>query len=451
MERQQQDCEALAAQLGVTIVAVHVDNDLSAYSGKPRPGYQTLLQQIRDGAIDVVLTWHTDRLHRSPVELETWIDASQPHSVAVHTVRAGPLDLATPSGRMVARQLGAVARYEVEHAIERQKAAKAQAAAAGKWRGGRRPFGFEPDGVTVRPAEAEVIADATRRVLAGESLHAVTRELNLRGVATSTGREWKPPELRKLLLRARNAGLIEHDGVEVGPAEWDAIVDPAAWRNLRRLLNAPGRKPNRSSDLRWLGSGVFLCGVCGDGTTMLSATARTRSAGRMIPSYRCRAANHLTKAAAPVDEFVTALVVERLSRPDALGLLVPARADVDLGVLQARRADVEARLSEIAGLFATGGVTGSQLAEVTSQLKAEGERLDAELDAATGHSPLSGVVDAPDPGVAFRSASVSRRKAVIRSLVEVTLVKTPRGRPVGWRAGESYFNPDGVRERWLTG
>ena len=449
VERQQDDCVALAERLGFPIVVTHVDNDMSAYSGKPRPGYRALLDQIHSGTVDVVLTWHTDRLHRSPVELEDWIAACEPWSVAVHTVKAGPLDLATPSGRLVARQLGAVARYEVEHAIERQKAAKAQAAAAGKWRGGRRPFGYEADGLTIRPDEAAAVLDATRRVLAGESLHSIAREMNERGLVTSTGRQWKPTELRKVLLRARNAGLIEHEGVEVGQAAWAPLVDPAAWRNLRRMLNAPQRRPSRSQDLRWLGSGVYECGVCGDGTTMLSATARTTSGGgRFIPSYRCRGGYHLTKAAEPVDAYISSIMVERLSRPDARRLLAPAAEVVQVESLHARRADVEARLVELAGLFAEHAITGTQLAEGTRTLRAEGEKIDAALDAATGHSPLAGIIDAPDVGDAWRAASVARRKAVIRSLARITLLKWSMGRPRGWKPGENYFNPDSVDLQW---
>jgi hypothetical protein len=48
-------------------------------------------------------------------------------------------------------------------------AAKLQAAQAGRFRGGRWPFGFEADGVTVRPGEADVVADAAPRVLHGET------------------------------------------------------------------------------------------------------------------------------------------------------------------------------------------------------------------------------------------------------------------------------------------
>ena len=69
VERQEADCRALAEQLGWTIVAVHTDNDLSAYSGKPRPGYAALLADLRAGTADAVVVWHTDRLHRRPVEL----------------------------------------------------------------------------------------------------------------------------------------------------------------------------------------------------------------------------------------------------------------------------------------------------------------------------------------------------------------------------------------------
>ena len=65
---QEADCRELAPSLGWTVVTVHTDNDLSAQSGRRRPGYEALFAEIRAGAIDSVIAWHTDRLHRSPVE-----------------------------------------------------------------------------------------------------------------------------------------------------------------------------------------------------------------------------------------------------------------------------------------------------------------------------------------------------------------------------------------------
>ena len=70
VERQIEDCEKLAADNGWIVVARHSDNDISAYSGKPRPGYKALLDGIKAGEYDAVIVWHQDRLLRRPRDLE---------------------------------------------------------------------------------------------------------------------------------------------------------------------------------------------------------------------------------------------------------------------------------------------------------------------------------------------------------------------------------------------
>jgi site-specific DNA recombinase len=148
VERQLEDQCALFAQLGLCLTGVYVDNDLSAFTGRPRPDYLAMLAALDAGRARVVTSWHTDRLHRTPKELETYIDLGERRGIVTHSVKAGPLDLATPSGRAVARTLCAWARFESEHKGERVRAARRQAAEQGRWQGGCRPFGFESDGTT---------------------------------------------------------------------------------------------------------------------------------------------------------------------------------------------------------------------------------------------------------------------------------------------------------------
>jgi predicted site-specific integrase-resolvase len=74
VERQRQDCEALAGRLGWQVAKVYVDNDLSAWTGKRRPDYQQMLADIRAGKVDAVIVWHEDRLTRLPRELEEFAD-----------------------------------------------------------------------------------------------------------------------------------------------------------------------------------------------------------------------------------------------------------------------------------------------------------------------------------------------------------------------------------------
>ena len=55
VERQQSDCETLVQRHGWTTIATFTDNDMSAYSGAPRPGYRALLDAITAGTVNAVV------------------------------------------------------------------------------------------------------------------------------------------------------------------------------------------------------------------------------------------------------------------------------------------------------------------------------------------------------------------------------------------------------------
>ncbi|WP_158657626.1 recombinase family protein [Blastococcus saxobsidens] len=445
VERQRQDCVELADRLGWTVMGHHSDNDLSAYSGKPRPGYRALLDDLEQGRADAVVVWHTDRLHRRPVELEQYIDVCDPRGVITQTVKAGPIDLATPSGRMVARMLGSAGRYEVEHMIERQQAAKLQAATAGRWKGGRRPFGYESDGVTIHESEAVEIRRATDDLLAGMSLHAIARDWNERGVTTSTGGPWKPTEVRKLLARPRNAGLMEHRGEVVGSAQWPAIVDESLWQAVRAMVSDKSRRTTTGNARRWLGGGLYLCGVCR--APLRATTAGTGGKGRgFAPAYRCQHGAHVVRRCEPLDEFVEAVTVERLSRLDAADLM-REQATVDTSSLQVQRLALQARLDELVDRFAAGEITGSQMERGSKTLRRQLDELDQKLANAAGASALDGVVG---EGVAevWPTLDLSRRRAIIEVLMTVIVHRAPRGRPMGWQPGGTYFDPRAIEITW---
>jgi len=77
ISRQLADCEQLAERNGWQVVERYVDSDISAYSGKPRPEYARMLEEIEAGVVEAVLVYHADRLHRHPRELEDFIDLCQ--------------------------------------------------------------------------------------------------------------------------------------------------------------------------------------------------------------------------------------------------------------------------------------------------------------------------------------------------------------------------------------
>jgi site-specific DNA recombinase len=438
VERQEADCRQLAARLGWTVVEVFADNDLSAYSGRPRPRYRAMLDAIRAGRIGAVLAWHTDRLHRSPIELETYISAcNDDRDVPTHTVQAGPLDLSTPSGRMIARQLGAVARYESEHRSERVRRAFLQNAQQGRRAGGPRPFGYQDDGVTVREPEAAAVRAAVESVLAGASLRSVARDLTATGLTTTLkARTWDAHAVRALILKPRNAGLREHQGRVIGPANWPAIVPEEQWRAVVAILTDPSRRTSPSdARVKWLGSGIYRCAGCE------RPSLRVSTSGRASACYRCPGSpgttGHVTRAAGPLDAYFEAVIVERLSRPDAIDLLRPATPEVNLSALRATANAARARLTEIAEMLGDEELTRAEAQIARGRASARLERAEAEIVVATECNPLAGLVGAPDPAAVWGGLDIGRRRAVLDALMTVTVLPITRPGP--------GFDPEAVR------
>ena len=184
--RQLEDCTALADRLGWDVVTVHTDNDLSAYSGKRRPGFEALLDGMKTGQYDALVCWHTDRLYRSMKDLERLIEIADAARVEIRTAQGGTLDLSTSAGRMVARILGSVSRQESEHSSERRVRAYVQKAENGRWQTANRPFENTMDGQPLEP-EATAYRTAVADVLAGKSIRKVAAEWNAKGVAHHPG------------------------------------------------------------------------------------------------------------------------------------------------------------------------------------------------------------------------------------------------------------------------
>jgi site-specific DNA recombinase len=456
VDDQENDCRALAERLDVDVVRVYVDNDISAMRGtrrgKKRRDWENLIGDIRAGELDVILATEPERVQRETRDLLDYIDACQPRNVPTYTVRGGNYDLSTPDGRAHAKIVTAFKENEAEKAKQRMKAARVHKVGRGQWTGGRRPFGYERDGRTVNQAEAEDLRWAAAQVLAGVSLNATVAKLNQRGSTTSTGRPWTPTELRRVLVRPRNAGLMVHLGQVVGRAEWPPILDEDTWRGLCAMLGDPSRRTNKTTARRWLLSGLARCGApVGDticGSPVRSTSAGGRSRGRQLkPGYTCRTGKHVVRDAAELDAYVEAVIIERLSRPDAAELLTPDQTG-DTTALHLRDAALRARLDKLGRLYGEDVIDAAQLAQGTAAIRVQREQITAQLAAASRGSVLVGVADASDPAKVWAGLDLSRKRAIIEVLVDVVILPAHKGRRAGWQAGETYFDPASVAITW---
>lgn len=442
VSRQLEDCQELAKRHGWEVIRCFDDNDISAYSGKRRPGFEAMLDAMKAGEFDALLCWHTDRLYRNMRDLERVIEIADAGRIEIRTVQGGTLDLSTSAGRMVARILGSVARQESEHSSERRKRANIQRATSGDWVAARRPFGYTMEGQPLEP-EASAVRTAILDVLAGKSIRAVAREWNSRALwTTGIGRNWTATSVRRVLVKPRYAALVVHQGKVVGPGNWPPLIDEDTHHGIVAYLNDPARLTTTSFERKYQGSGVYYCGVCKERLKSWSGAGRTKHA------YIC-GDSHVRRQSEALDEYVSAIVVGRLSQPDAAELCnaLHNSEGVDISRLHAQKTALQARQEELASLFAEGAISAPQLKRGTAKLSTAVESLDRELAAATRGNPVGEFLGTGHDGgqleARWAQLSPDIRGKIIDQLMTVTINKSPRGL--------RRFDPEFVDIEWKVG
>lgn len=458
--RQLEDLRALAADRGWEIVEEVCDNDVSAFTGQRRPGYDLLLSLVTSGVVDRVAVWHMSRLWRDRRQRVEGLELFRAAGVAIVAVRGPDIDLSSASGRVLAGVLAEFDAYESDVKSERVARATLQRIQEGR-PSGDLGYGWDRLSVgvySVNEAEAAVIREIVARLTAGESIRAVTEDLNTRGVpapaagsrryrrpGNDDGTLWGTSSVRKLATRASNCGDLIHKGRVVGKGVWPAIVPDEAHhavcaalkRSWRRLSGNPHGVTTRRHMLSWTPQAV--CGVCGG--YLRSQTKKGRY-GAPQQLYVCDAKGHVGRSEAAVDALTGMVVIERLNQPDLVQVLTApegAGEPLELEVLRGQLADALAA-------FELGQLSAAMLGAVESRL---GPRI-AELEAAStsqrAHPPMPGLTELTEGMGAedvWANLPVAHRLAVIEVLgLTVTILPVIRRGP--------GFDPASIRFDWDT-
>ena len=279
VERQEADGRRIAEENGWEVVEVFNEWESASEFARKTPAkggrkeWQRLLEGIEAGHFDVVIVWAEDRSNR---------DLAQGIEFARLCERAGvrlvlpsyDYDLADPEDRN--RFYGEVlaAQREVARLSKRVRRARLEEAQDGRRHpGGKRAFGERgsgPKAVSAAQAqrEREAIAEAGRRILAGDSLRGICLDWNGEPgqpprIPAPGGGRWTTRTLRRLLLQPRLVGLRAHHGSLYPSAEIEPILDRQQWEAICAVLTDPARTVTAVGGVpRHLLSGFCFCGVC---------------------------------------------------------------------------------------------------------------------------------------------------------------------------------------------
>jgi DNA invertase Pin-like site-specific DNA recombinase len=403
---QEADCRELVERRGWEVSGVYVDDGVSAYRGRRvRRAYRELMADLQAGSFAAIAVYNVDRLQRSNREFAEFVDACEQRRIHLVTP-TGDVDTTTADGRLYLHNLGAAAEHQSARASERLRRKHRQIAEEGRWSGGgKRAYGFEKDGVTIRESEAAVIREFALRALAGESLLGMVTDLNRRGIPAAGGGEWRRHVLKALLRSARISGQREHLGV-LSPAVWLAIVSPADTLRLRELLRDGSPRTRRT-----LLTGLLRCGRCG------RRMGSRPDGGRR--AYACRkeedGCGGVSVVADWVEERVTGALLYAL---DHNGLR--AAEQPPTGQEEAILRDLEearGRLTEVGELHAQGAVSTAAWLAAVGPLERRIEEGERGLASIERHSAIQTFGDG-NLGSRWTRLTVDQQRAILRSVVD---------------------------------
>lgn len=448
VDQQEQEAREVAGQEGWHVGQVFVDNDRSAsrYASRAREEYARLLDHLGGADVDVLILWESSRGGR---ELEGWaglLNLCRRRGVRIHVVtHRRTYDLDNSRDWRTLAEDGVDNAYESEKTRERVlrdvRANAEKGRPHGKLLYGYRRV-YDERGDYVRqepdPEQAPVVQEAARRVRAGEALYSIAQDFEQRGIPTPrAGMGWRPEQVRRMVLNPGYVARRVHQGKVIGDAAWPALLTDEVFADCVARLSDPARRTVRDNRARHLLTGVTFCAHCG-GRMFVGKAPRSTSADQTVLS--CRTGFCTSVREAPVEEFVTELVIARLSQPDFLDLYAaPAVGDAGAARVQAR--ELRTRLDSFITSAAQGGITPAALAAIEARLLPQIEAAEARTVTVAVPAVLRDTAG-PKAARRWKRLSLDQRRSIVRLLVEVRISRVGRG--------TRYFRPERLgQSRWV--
>ncbi|MER8626107.1 recombinase family protein [Mesorhizobium sp. M1143] len=273
LDAQREACVAfIASQVGLGWKLAPDCYDDGGISGgtMERPALQRLLQDIRDGKVDVVVVYKIDRLTRSLMDFSKIVEIFDASSVSFVSVTQ-QFNTTTSMGRLTLNVLLSFAQFEREVTAERIRDKIAASKKKGMWMGGVVPLGYRVQyrKLVIDDAEAKIVRHLFDRYLVRKSVRDLAEEAARDGL-TSRRRERQDGtvavtmpfgrgNLYHLLSNPIYIGKIRHKD-QIHDGEHEPIIAGAVFDEAQALLGsqAPRRRSTSNVTQQHLLTGLLF-------------------------------------------------------------------------------------------------------------------------------------------------------------------------------------------------
>ena len=245
LDAQRESCEAyIASQRAEGWACMREHYDDGGFSGGTldRPGLKTLIEDIEDGLVDVVVVYKIDRLSRSLMDFSRLVEVFDKHGVTFISITQS-FNTTTSMGRLTLNILLSFAQFEREVTGERIRDKFAASRAKGMWMGGFVPMGYDvvDRKLIINEPEAASVRHMFQRFVELGSATMLTRELVANHVLNKRGKPVDKGFLYKLFRNRLYLGEAVHKGTSY-PGEHQAIIDQPLWDQVHAILQESPRQ-----------------------------------------------------------------------------------------------------------------------------------------------------------------------------------------------------------------
>ena len=284
LPEQEKRLRAMCEYKGYEIYKVYKDAGISAKTGNSRPGFEELLEDIRDKKCNTIVVLKLDRLTRSVFDWEKIIRFLEENDAYLDCAN-DDINTTNANGKMISRILTSVSQNEIERTSERTKFGMVGAIKEGHIPH-KAPFGYKHENKKLIPDEAT--KDQVIRIFnlyyQGNSYQTISNLYNKEKVFGKTN--WKDSTILKIIENPIYKGDFIHGKRTKNPTYYEDVVEPIVskelWEECQVQKKKNSRNYKRNEDYLFLQK--LKCPHC---NRILAGKATRKKNGSIYYYYYC--------------------------------------------------------------------------------------------------------------------------------------------------------------------
>ena len=244
LPEQKERLEAYCKFNGYKIVEYYTDAGISAKTGNHRPEYDRMLEDGKQGKINMIIALKLDRITRSTRDWETLMDYLEKYNINIAFVN-DDINTTTANGKMVSRIMMSVSQNEIERTSERTIIGLEGAIKQGHIPA-RAPLGYKhidkklvPD-----PLTKDIIIRIFNLYFEGLTYNTIAKLFNKEKVCGKTN--WKDTSILKIITNVIYKGDYIQGKTTRNPRYFSDVVEPIVSKELWDSCQVQKKKNQRN-------------------------------------------------------------------------------------------------------------------------------------------------------------------------------------------------------------